>query len=66
MIKILFVCHGTTLISLEIPPKTTIFFAFYYKFTTFFEFRYDFYCKESSPKGGKIRLFRDCFFYMRG
>ena len=23
MIKILFVCHGTTLISPEIPPKTT-------------------------------------------
>ena len=23
MIKVLFVCHGTTRISLEIPPKTT-------------------------------------------
>ena len=38
MKKILFVCHGTTPISSEIPPKTTKkhdFFAFYYKFTTF-------------------------------
>ena len=34
MIKVPFACHGTTPISLEMPPKTTIIFAFYYKFTT--------------------------------
>ena len=65
MIKILFVCHSTTSISLSLPRGATInhgIFSNYYDFTTFLSSDMDLLQQKAVLKEANIAFFRTVFY----